>query len=206
VCIECRRALTLDLGYQALGQVALEFKDDGASARQPDADVKVDVLLCANSMIHACRERALLVTREGYIGAGPVAAQPGDKIAVLPGCMRPLVLRPQKSLGNFTTTSDTEHDNNTYTVVGPCNAHGLNWGEALLGPLPDGMTFIWSPSGPDGDAGPAFRNNRTGEETVADPRIDWDLLETVSKELAFVQKAAAADTISGPAKADNNIL
>ena len=90
-----------------------------------------------------------------------------------------------------------------YTVVGPCNAHGLNWGEALLGPLPDGVTLIWSPSGPSGDAGPAFRNSYTGEETVADPRIDWDLLKTDGKEDAFVQRAEAPAIVSGPGKADN---
>jgi hypothetical protein len=73
-----------------------------------------------------------------------------------------------------------------YAVVGPCNAHGLNWGEALLGPVPVGVTFIWNPSRPYGDVGPAFGNNRTGEECVADPRIDWDLLKIDSKERSFV--------------------
>lgn len=184
--------------FKRLVKFALEFNDN-ASAPESDTDVKADVLLCTGSMFHACRERALLITREGYVGAGPAAAQPGDKIAVMLGCMRPLVLRPQKRLGNFTTASDTEHDTNTYTVVGPCNAHGLNWGEALLGPLPDGVTFIWSPSGPSGDAGPAFRNSHTGEETVADPRIDWELLKTDSEERAFVQRAAAATMSPGEA-------
>lgn len=154
--------------FRRLFKFALDFNDDDASAREPGAEAKADVLLCTGNMVHACRERALLVTREGYVGAGPAAAQPGDKIAVLLGCMRPLVLRSQKRLENLATAGDAENDANTYAVVGPCNAHGLNWGELLLGPLPEGVTFIWSPSGPSGDAGPAFRNSRTGEE--APPR------------------------------------
>jgi hypothetical protein len=183
--------------FKRFVKFALEFNEHDASARnRPDQEV----LLCLGNILNACRERALLVTREGYVGAGPAAAQPGDKIAVLLGCMRPLVLRPQKRLGNITTTSrDTGHDGNvnTYAVVGPCNAHGLNWGEALLGPLPDGVTFIWNPSGPYGDVGPAFGNNRTGEECVADPRIDWDLLRIDSKERSFVQRAAGPGEAEG---------
>jgi hypothetical protein len=183
--------------FKRFVRFALEFNEHDASARKgPDQEV----LLCLGNILNACREHALLVTREGYIGAGPVAAQPGDKIAVLLGCMRPLVLRPQKRLRNFTTTSsDTGHDGNanTYAVVGLCNAHGLNRGEALLGPLPDGVIFIWNPSGPYRDVGPAFGNNRTGEECVADPRIDWDLLKTDSKEHSFVQRAAGPGEAEG---------
>lgn len=177
--------------FKRLVKFALEFKQDDVSARERelDTDLKADVRLCSGQLLVAGRERALLVTREGYVGAGPAAAQPGDKIAVMLGCMRPLVLRQQERLGDFTTTSETDHDTSTYTVVGPCNAHGLNWGEVLLGPLPDGVTFIWSLS-PNGDVGPTFRNSHTGEETVADPRIDWDLLKTDSKDGSFVQREA----------------
>ncbi|CZR65729.1 uncharacterized protein PAC_15629 [Phialocephala subalpina] len=184
--------------FKRLVEFALEYNHDDASALERYAHFRADVLICTGHMVPACKERALLITREGYVGAGPAAAQPGDKIAVMPGCMRPLVLRPQKRLGDLTTTSDTEYDTNTYTVVGPCNAHGLNWGEALLGPLPDDMTFIWSPSRSSGDVGPEFRNSHTGEETVADPRIDWDLLKTDSKERSFVQReATVAEFIFG---------
>ena len=183
--------------FKRLVKFALEFDDDDASAWQ------VDVVLCMGTMFHACRDRALLVTREGYIGAGPASAQPGDKIAVIPGCMRPLVLRPENRLESLSTTSYLEHDIGRYTVVGPCNVHGLNWGEALLGPLPDDVTLVWRPSGPSWDAGPVFRNSDTGEETVADPRIDWRLLKTDGKEGAFMQRAEAPAIMSSPGKADN---
>ncbi|PVH71518.1 HET-domain-containing protein [Cadophora sp. DSE1049] len=112
--------------FRRFVKFALEYKQDDLSARERefDTDLKADVKLCSGQLHVAGRERALLVTREGYVGAGSAAAQPGDKIAVMLGCMRPLVLRPQKRLGDFATTSETDHDTNTYTVVGPCNAHG----------------------------------------------------------------------------------
>ncbi|EFY91227.1 HET domain protein [Metarhizium acridum CQMa 102] len=83
-------------------------------------------------------------------------------------------------------SSGGTENSNTYAAVGPCNAHGLNWGEALLGPLPEDVRLTWSPSGP------VFRNRNTGEGAAADPGIDWDLLQVDAKEDAFVQRANTA--------------
>lgn len=171
--------------FKTLIKFALDFHLDAVSIQGPSKDIRDDVLLCMQTIVHACRERALLITEQGYVGTGPTNTRPGDQISVMLGCMRPLVLRPQEVSNN---SSDLEN-NGPYTVVGPCNAHGLNWGEALLGPLPDDTTFIWSPSGPNRDLGPAFRNKTTGEETVEDARIDWPLLETTVKEESFIQRA-----------------
>jgi hypothetical protein len=107
----------------------------------------------------------MITTVEGYIGFSPVSAKPGDSFCILLGCMTPMILRPMTG-GTF-----------CYTVVGPCAMHGLNWGEGLLGPLPDDTTFVWNLSGPHDGVGPAFKNRRTGEETIVDPRIDWGLLD-----------------------------
>jgi hypothetical protein len=155
--------------FKRFVKFALEFNEHDASARnRPDQEV----LLCLGNILNACRERALLVTREGYVGAGPAAAQPGDKIAVLLGCMRPLVLRPQKRLGNITTTSsDTGHDGNgnTYAVVGPCNAHGLNWGEALLGPPTGRRDFYLEPFRALWGRGSCVRNQSHGRGVCSRP-------------------------------------
>lgn len=133
---------------------------------------------CASAMETACVERSFLRTKEGYMGMGPRLTQPGDLVCVFPGCSRPMVIRPQEDKG----------DNNSFTVVGPCNVYGLNWGEALLGPLPEGYAFVWDNSGPSGDVSPAFKDLETGEESVRDPRLNWDLLETDDDALKFVRR------------------
>jgi hypothetical protein len=69
--------------------------------------------------------------------------------------------------------------------------HGLNWGEGLLGPLPGDTTFVWNRSGPRDGVGPAFKDRHTGEETIVDPRIDWDLLNVGNdREQAFAFRMA----------------
>ncbi|KAH8771527.1 heterokaryon incompatibility protein 6 [Hyaloscypha finlandica] len=135
-----------------------------------------DILGCVASASHTLLD-SMVATVEGYLGFCPVSARPGDRVCILLGCMKPMILRP------------TRGNNSCYTVVGPCNMHGLNWGEGLLGPLPDNTTFVWNQSGPRGGTGPAFKNRYTGEETIVDPRIDWDLLDVGNnRELAFAQR------------------
>jgi hypothetical protein len=164
--------------FKRLIKFALDFDVDDVSTHTPSDDAKADVLLCMGVMARACEERSLLITKEGHVGTGPVRTRPGDQICVMLGCMRPLVLRPGASAG-------------VYKVVGPCSAHGLNWGEALLGPLPDDVSFVWNTSGPNGDVGPAFRHGDAGDETVQDARIDWALLRVDDERDAFVQRASA---------------
>jgi hypothetical protein len=122
---------------------------------------------------------SMVATAEGYLGFCPAAARRGDRVCILLGCMKPMILRP------------TTDNNSCYTVVGPCNMHGLNWGEGLLGPLPGDTTFVWNRSGPRDGVGPAFKDRHTGEETIVDPRIDWDLLNVGNdREQAFAFRMA----------------
>ena len=60
---------------------------------------------------------------------GPAHAQIGDVLAVLVGLSVLIALRPQG-------------DNTTFEVVGVSYVHGLNWGEALLGPMSLGWRFV----------------------------------------------------------------
>ncbi|KAG8423675.1 hypothetical protein J3459_008407 [Metarhizium acridum] len=125
----------------------------------------------------------------GVLGILPAASQ-GLARRIRPDYRKPAaeaypscwaaVLRAREASSGGTENS------NTYAAVGPCNAHGLNWGEALLGPLPEDVRLTWSPSGP------VFRNRNTGEGAAADPGIDWDLLQVDAKEDAFVQRANTA--------------
>ncbi|OAA51762.1 Heterokaryon incompatibility protein 6 [Metarhizium rileyi] len=170
--------------FKRFVKFALDFAADGAPVPEPSQALWSDVLLCIGSMVHACEDRSLLLTEEGFVGTGPTLARPGDQISVVLGCMRPLVLRAQKDDAGHSTT---------HVVVGPCHAHGLNWGEALLGSLPEGVNLAWSPSGPDRDARPVFRNPNTGQDTVADPRVDWDLVTFDAGDDGSAQRAGTAD-------------
>lgn len=164
---------------------ALAFDIDDASTRELSQELRSDILLCMGVLAQACQERSLVIMEGGYIGMGPVLAQPGDQIAVILGCTAPLVLR-----SSHISNPGVSGNDDTFTVVGPCDVFGLDWGQALLGPLPEGMRLIWSPSAPNGDASPAFRNKTTGEDALLDPRIDWDLLRVEGKEYSFVKAAS----------------
>jgi len=142
--------------YKAFINFALSFENTPSNTNRL---VDPDIIGCVAHATATLRD-SMIATVEGYLGFCPVSARPGDRICILLGCMKPMILRP------------TPDNNFCYTVVGPCNMHGLNWGEGLLGPLPDNTTFVWNQSGPRDGFGPAFKNRHTGEETIVDPRID----------------------------------
>ena len=129
----------------------------------PDCPPGADERRYLDFVLTYCEGRSFLTTREGYIGLAPKAAKPGDQICVLLGCTMPLVLRPTSGL--------------QYKVVGECHVHGLQEGEAFLGPLPDEYQpiLIW-----DQAYYSAFIDKRTGDIQYEDPRLedgDWDTSE-----------------------------
>ena len=67
----------------------------------------------------AMKERIFFITRDGYIGLAPEAAQEGDVVCVVLGGEVPYVIRPKK--------------NGHYLFVGECYVHGLMDGQALRG-------------------------------------------------------------------------
>ena len=81
-----------------------------------------------NLFAHKCLGRAIFITRDGHLGMAPKAAQPGDIVTVLLGCPSAMILRPTKD--------------NRFRVVGEALCHGFMDGEALLGPLPDGIESV----------------------------------------------------------------
>ncbi|KAH8602371.1 heterokaryon incompatibility protein-domain-containing protein [Bisporella sp. PMI_857] len=84
---------------------------------------KIDRYLWAS--VEWCKGRSFFSTKEGYIGLGPIAAEPGDKICTVLGCWAPMVLRRTEDMPL-----------RQYRVVGECYAHGLMEMQALLGELP----------------------------------------------------------------------
>ena len=105
-----------------------------------------------------------IFSADGYIGVGPAGAQIGDEVYAVLGCRSLMLLRPSHGKAN-------------HQVVGPCFIHGLNWGEALLGPLPEGCTVVPRFQHLRGGYVPHYVNTTTGTESMWDPRISWNELE-----------------------------
>jgi hypothetical protein len=70
-------------------------------------------------------ERAFFSTNEGFIGLGPSSAMVGDRICVVLGCQRLVLLHPL--LGR----------EGQFHLRGECNVSGLMHSQGLLGPLPE---------------------------------------------------------------------
>lgn len=99
--------------------------------------------------------RLLLETTKKYIGLVPPSALPSDEIYIILGSSLPIVLRH----------TDSGH----YKVVGACYVCGLNDGEAILGPMPQGFRFVQMWDGEGYVEG--FINQDTGEVLEEDPRL-----------------------------------
>ena len=118
-----------------------------------------------------------LYSTDGYIGVGRSGSEVGDEVYAVLGCRSLMLLRPS-------------HSKATYQVVGPCFIHGLNWGEILLGPLPEGCTVV--PRFQHSRSGyvPHYLNARTNTESMWDPRIDWDELKAHPPMTNFIPVTA----------------
>lgn len=105
-----------------------------------------------------------IFSADGYIGVGPLGSQIGDEIFAVLGCRSLMLLRPNPN-------------RSSYQVVGPCFMHSFNWGEALLGPLPNGYTIISRFQPWRSGYLPHYINLNIGTESMWDPRIEWRELE-----------------------------
>lgn len=107
--------------------------------------------------------RAIAIFDTGKFGLVPAQTQDGDMVVTLMGFNSTLVLRPQ--------------DNSKYQVVGTSFVPGYEWGEALVGSLPEG----WNPIRDFRRTGkawsPAFRDMKTDTLSALDPRINYEKLE-----------------------------
>lgn len=107
-----------------------------------------------------CTGRRFFQTKEGYMGITNQYTRKGDIVAILLGCVTPVILRP---------VHDTDGQL-TFSWVGECFVHGLHDSMKLLGPLPPPWKGILRCF-----AGLRsclrFQNTETGEETWKDPRL-----------------------------------
>ena len=116
-----------------------------------------------------CRGHAFAVTDKGHVAKVPEHVTSGDVLAVLLGCHSVVALRP--------------HGDATYQLVGTCFVHGLNWGEALVGPVPAGWRFVRVRVGGSSSGWqPTFRHHQSGLRTLLDPRVKWDILRVSDSE------------------------
>lgn len=124
--------------------------------------------------------RRLVHTTSGAIGLALDNAQPGDMICSILGCcVTLLLLRPLDTAGQ------------RYQVIGPCYLCGFSSGEAILGPLPQGIRPVWIEVFP-GKFGPVFEDVTTGIQTRMDPR-----LEGLGVELTEYRKQLETESLPG---------
>jgi hypothetical protein len=100
------------------------------------------------------------VTDRGQLGCGPPTVSPGDKICVLSGYDKPVLVRP----ANYTDHSTCYH------YMGPLYVHGLMEGQAFLGSLPPPWKLIVNMD--EIGSSFSFLNCETDEITQQDPRLD----------------------------------
>lgn len=116
----------------------------------------------------ACYNKKFFFGTSGDLcGICPVSALTGDKISVIPGCDRPIILRAKacKCLSEREEHGGSCPHTTNYEVVGNCYLNKYMYGEAVLGTLPENFSFILS------GIYPAFRDIDTGEIVRQDPRL-----------------------------------
>jgi hypothetical protein len=106
--------------------------------------------------------RSFFWTEEGLFGACSQFSRCGDRVAVLLGCINPLILRPT-----------TVEGLNRFLVIGECYVHELMCNQAFLGPIPEGWRL--HPMETEGLSYAGYANVNT--TTQQDPRVplppDW---------------------------------
>jgi hypothetical protein len=56
---------------------------------------------------YATHERCLYMTREGFIGLGPLSTKPSDQVWILQAAKVPFILRPMDNYGRFNLVGET---------------------------------------------------------------------------------------------------
>ncbi|KAH7152885.1 heterokaryon incompatibility protein-domain-containing protein [Dactylonectria macrodidyma] len=112
--------------------------------------------------------RAFVTTQEGYIALAPQQTQPGDIICTLLGLQNQIVLRKM--------------DDGTFKVVGVCFAYGLNFGEAVLGRIPDNYRMVSTYNEELKTYLGVFENKETGEIETVDPRLKSVRFRTLERK------------------------
>ncbi len=76
-------------------------------------------------IVTALRNRAVLITLQGYLGVGPALTKVGDSIVIFGGSQTPFVMR---KIGSSGGDDRVEKD---FCILGDCYLHGFMYGELL---------------------------------------------------------------------------
>jgi hypothetical protein len=90
----CRATSSFFKGYQKLFSTCEGFEQSKEPSTLADADEYKDMSTRYRSRMHEMRNKRPYLSKEGYVGMGPVTSTVGDVIAVLLGARVPYVLRP----------------------------------------------------------------------------------------------------------------
>jgi len=116
-------------------------------------------------IIAACHRRSIFRTQDGNIGLGPMSAKADDRVTVMLGCNKPLILRPK------------EHGSDChYQFIGESFLPHIAHGEALLAPLPE--NFVYSPN---------WVKNSKGETVGADQWMDRNTKSLMDEDPRFAK-------------------
>ncbi|KAK4692771.1 hypothetical protein P7C71_g4496, partial [Lecanoromycetidae sp. Uapishka_2] len=146
-CTEFLQAILKDREYTT------RFKT--ATGQDADAYLEYVGLICV--------QRSFVTTEEGYIGIAPQLTKPGDIVVALLGCDRLLILRPVERM---------QHGDEKHRIVGECYIHGMQNGEAFLGPFPKDYSVVSIRQERSGEWYKAFLDKETGETRYVDPRLE----------------------------------
>ncbi|KAM3422116.1 hypothetical protein BST61_g2487 [Cercospora zeina] len=155
----------------------------GLSGRLKDSKSLNDFQSCIRFFMQ--HRLPFVFTEDGKVGIGADGTQPGDLVVALLGSTNLSLLRPAE---RASASSQQYHQ-----LVGFCFMHGYNWGEALLGPLPEGITVVPRLNPERGVYNPHYFEASTGEASFWDPRIDWEKLTPRPDEPAWTVNAPAGE-------------
>ena len=147
--------------YKRVLRYIIHRPSRASTATTGEHENSVELLDFTSELVQKYRGRSLARTDGGHLLLAPAHTQVGDIVAVLLGLSTAMILHPQP---------DTKSQ-----VVGVCFVHGLNFGEALVGPLHQDWQFMKRIYSDHWEV--IFRNQQTGTITVFDQRINWDRLK-----------------------------
>ena len=75
-------------------------------------------------MVWALRNRAIIITSQGYLGVGPALTEVGDSVILFGGFETPFVMRKASKIDNDAAEKD-------FCILGECYLHGFMNGELL---------------------------------------------------------------------------
>lgn len=153
--------------------------DHSLFERRPRVHTSEEVPLTTTPHSHITRAlnglygRCFFRTQEGYMGLAPRDTREGDIIAILLGCLNPVILRPVRQ------NNEPLSSGSNFEYVGECFVHGLQDSTWLLGSLPHPWKSC-TVRCPGLRLCLGFKNTETGVETLEDPRLEamdaWERL------------------------------